>query len=190
MSTIKAVIEKLDGNGLDDALWALRDAGGHDRELRLFAVWCARRVQHLMTDQRSIDALAVAERYAKGQATDEQLAEAADAAEAAAAAARTAAEAAGAAADAAVWASSWAAEAAAEATTRTAACAAWAAAWAAADAAAWASSWAAEAADAAAEAAAASRAVEGAAEIEAQAAELRRVCECIEVGIDPYPREG
>ena len=45
-----------------------------DRTLRLFAVYCARSVQHLMTDQRSIDAVDVAERYAHGHATDDELA--------------------------------------------------------------------------------------------------------------------
>jgi len=46
---------------------------GCDREIRLYAVWCARQVQHLMTDQRSIDALDVAERYANGLATENEL---------------------------------------------------------------------------------------------------------------------
>jgi hypothetical protein len=45
-----------------------------DSELRRFAVWSARRVQHLMTDPRSLDALDVAERHAEGSATDEELA--------------------------------------------------------------------------------------------------------------------
>ena len=52
----------LDSNGIDDALWCCRAAPQYDREWRLFAVWCARQVQHLMTDQRSLDALDVAER--------------------------------------------------------------------------------------------------------------------------------
>jgi hypothetical protein len=47
--------------------------GLSDKQLRLFAVRCARRVQHLMTDPRSIAALDVAERHANGQATDEEL---------------------------------------------------------------------------------------------------------------------
>ena len=63
----------LDSNGLDDTLWCLRTVPEHDREWRLFAVWCARKVQHLMTDPRSIDAIAVAERFASGQATREEL---------------------------------------------------------------------------------------------------------------------
>lgn len=72
-----------------------------DKQLRLIAVECARQVQHLMTDPRSITALDVAERYANGEATDEELAAAwaaARAAGAAAGAAWDAARAAGAAA--------------------------------------------------------------------------------------------
>ena len=56
----------------------------YDRTLRLFAVYCARSAQHLMTDQRSIDAVDVAERYAHGHATDAELAAAMDAASGAA----------------------------------------------------------------------------------------------------------
>ena len=80
----------LDSNGLDDALWCLRAVTGHDREMRLYAVWCARQVQHLMTDPRSIAALDVAERHADGLATDDELAAAWAAAWAARAAARAA----------------------------------------------------------------------------------------------------
>ena len=70
----------LDSNGLDDALWCLRAVTGHDREIRLYAVWCARRVQHLMIDPRSIAALDVAERYANNLATEHDLEAARDAA--------------------------------------------------------------------------------------------------------------
>ena len=77
----------LNCNGLDDALWCLRAVEGFDREIRLYAVWCARRVQHLMDDPRSVVALDVAERFAGGEASGEELAEAeeeaAEAAEAA-----------------------------------------------------------------------------------------------------------
>ena len=31
----------LDSNGLEDTLWALRAVDGYDRELRLYACWCA-----------------------------------------------------------------------------------------------------------------------------------------------------
>jgi hypothetical protein len=67
-------------NGLDDALWCCRVEPQHAREWRLFAVWCARQVQHLMKDARSIAAMNVAERHANGQATDNELAAARDAA--------------------------------------------------------------------------------------------------------------
>jgi hypothetical protein len=113
------LITILESNGLDNALWCLRTVEGHDREMRLYAVACARRVQHLMTDHRSINALDVAERYAEGQATDEEL-------EAARAAARAATRAA--ARDSAAW-------AAADATRAATRAAAWAAADAARDAA-------------------------------------------------------
>jgi hypothetical protein len=88
-------------NGLDDALWCCRAEPQHDREWRLFAVWCVRQVQHLTTDERSIAALDVAERHANGAATDKELtaAWAAWAAAAAAAAAEVAARAAVAAAE-------------------------------------------------------------------------------------------
>ena len=100
----------LESNGLDDALWCCRAAPEYDREWRLFAVWCARQVQHLMTDQRSIDALDVAERFANGFATKQELAAACDATCDAAWDARAAAgAAAGAAARAAWWYAAWAA---------------------------------------------------------------------------------
>ena len=124
----------LESNGLDDALWCCQVEPQYARERRLYAVWCARQVQHLMTDQRSLDALDVAERHANGAAIDDELA-----------AARAAAG------DAA-----WdAAEAAWDAAWDTAWDAAWGAAWAAAGAAAraaawdaaWAAAWAAQAAE-------------------------------------------
>ena len=74
----------LESNNLDDALWCCRCLPEYDREWRLFAVWCARQVQHLMIDPRSITALDVAERFANGQATADELAAAGDAAWAAA----------------------------------------------------------------------------------------------------------
>ena len=63
------------------AIWAATQEGVmSDQNLRLFAVRCARRVQHLMEDRRSTDALDVAERYANGEATDDELSAACDAA--------------------------------------------------------------------------------------------------------------
>jgi hypothetical protein len=105
-------------HGLDVALHCLRAVEGYDKEIRLYAVWCARQVQHLMPDARSLAALDVAERHAYGRASDAE--------DAAWEAAWSAAwEAAGAAAGAAARA---AALAAAREAARTAAGAAWVAA--------------------------------------------------------------
>jgi len=107
-----------ESNGIDDALWCCRAEPQFDKEWRLYAVWCARQVERLMTDQRSRDALDAAENFANGEARREELA------------------AARAAAGDATWAATWgAAGAAARAAARDAA---WAAAWAAAGDAAWA----------------------------------------------------
>jgi len=147
----------LDSNGLNDAIWCLRAVQGHDKEIRLFAVWCARQVEHLMADERSKNALDVAERYANGEATVGDL----GSARAAAAAAADAA------ADAAYAARADAAAAAADAARADAAAAAYAAA---------------DAADAAAYAAADAAAADDAAE-EKQAARLREICAQVEEGV-------
>jgi len=146
-----ALATVLESNGIDDALWCLRACDGIDRAARLYAVWCARQVQHLMADQRSLAALDVAERHANGEATNAEL----DAASAAAS-------------DAAWVAASAAASAAASDAARAAA---WAAARGAARDAAWAAASAA-ASDAAR--GAAWDAAWGAAR-DAQEAEFRRV---------------
>ena len=134
-------------NGLDDALWACRAEPQYEREWRLYAVWCARQVQHLMTDPRSLAALDVAERYAKGQATEAELHAARHAARDAAWAARHAAWDAARAARDAAWAArdaAWAARDAAWDAARAARDAAWAARAArAARHAAWDAAWAA-----------------------------------------------
>jgi hypothetical protein len=75
----------LDSNGIDDALWCLRAVKGYAKEKRVFSVWCVRQVQHLLTDPRSIAALDVAERFANGLASQEELEAAYCAARAAAA---------------------------------------------------------------------------------------------------------
>jgi hypothetical protein len=72
--------EIVKSNGVVDALWCCRAAPEHSKEWRLFAVWCARQVQHLMTDKRSINALDISEKYANGNATDKELNAAMDAA--------------------------------------------------------------------------------------------------------------
>jgi hypothetical protein len=113
-------------NGLADALWATRCEPQYDREWRLYAVWCARQCLTADSDPRSLKAIDVAERFARGEATADELA-----------AAREGALAARAASDA--W-DAWAAWAASDASGASGASgAAWAAAWAA-RAAAWAAS--------------------------------------------------
>ena len=114
-----SILTILESNGLDDALWCLRAVKGRDREIRLYAVWCARQVQHLNTDPRVSACIDVAERFANGEATDEERA----------------------AARAAAWAAAWAAAGAAA--WAAAGAAARDAAWAAAGDAAWAAAWAA-----------------------------------------------
>ncbi len=64
----------LDTLGLNDALWCCRAEPSHSPIWRRYAVWCARRVQHFLVDQRLINALDVAERHASGNASDEELA--------------------------------------------------------------------------------------------------------------------
>jgi len=119
-----------------DLIWvAIRKGVLTDKELRLFAVFCARQNQHLLTDPRSLAAIEVAEKYAMGDATDAELSDAADRAAAAADADADAADAARAAARAAAAAAARAAAAAAAARAAARAAAA-AAAAAAADAAA------------------------------------------------------
>jgi hypothetical protein len=46
-----------------------------DKDMRLFAVWCAREALKLVDnpDERSINACDVAEKYANGEATDDEL---------------------------------------------------------------------------------------------------------------------
>jgi hypothetical protein len=79
-----SIVYILESNGFDDALWATQCVAGADRDLRLFAAWCARQVQHLMADERSLNALDVAEKFANGQASEAELYAAQAAAQAAA----------------------------------------------------------------------------------------------------------
>jgi leucyl aminopeptidase (aminopeptidase T) len=113
----------LESNGLDDSLWCLRAVKGYDKEIRFYAVWCARQVEHLDKSGVSKQTNDVSEKFANGDATCDEL-------YAARAAARAAASAA---ARAAAWDAAWvAARAAASAAARAAAWdAAWVAAWAA-----------------------------------------------------------
>jgi hypothetical protein len=46
----------------------------NDKNLRLFACWCVRQIWHLLTDERSRNAVVVTEKYANGETTGEELA--------------------------------------------------------------------------------------------------------------------
>ena len=88
-----SLVDICNSNGLDNALWALRCVKGNDRNIRLYAVWCARQAEHLSGDPRVKACNDVAERFANNLATKEDLDAARAAAESAArAAARAAAE--------------------------------------------------------------------------------------------------
>ena len=102
----------LQSNGLDDALWCLRTITGHDKEITRFALSCAQEVKHLMTDQRSLDALDALERHLESPLSREELDRVLVAAEWAVGAAARAAVWSAEAARAAVWSAVWSTEAA------------------------------------------------------------------------------
>ena len=70
----------------DWMLWLARRAGVDKRTMTAAKADCAATIKHLMKDPRSIKALETAQAYGRGEATDDELAAAADAAYAAAAA--------------------------------------------------------------------------------------------------------
>ena len=43
------------------------------KDLRLFAVWCVRQIEYLLDDERSINALNIAEKFANGNAVFQEL---------------------------------------------------------------------------------------------------------------------
>jgi hypothetical protein len=163
-----------------DKLWVvLRNDFLSEKLMRLFAVWCARQVQHLMKDERSLNALDVAEKFANGEATKEELAAASGAAWAAGAArdaAYSASDAAYSASDAAMAARTAASDAASDAAGD--------AARAAAGDAARAAAWAAMAAGAAMAARAATVAATVAAGDAARADQQAKLREMIIAGIE------
>ena len=117
-----SLLTVLDSNGLDDTLWCFRAVDGFEKEMRVYAVWCARQVQHLMTDPRSLAALDVAERHALGKADDDELEAARAAAAAAAEATWSATRSAWSASESATWSAS-------ESATWSATRSAWSATW-------------------------------------------------------------
>ena len=130
------ILDILESNGVDDCLWALcATTQKCDKVARLMAVKFVREVQYLITDPISLNALDVAERFANGEATEEELAAAQSAAWDAA--------------QSAAWTAAWAAaklaapHAAFAAAHHAAEDAAQRAAWAAVQSAAWTAAWAA-----------------------------------------------
>jgi len=84
MDTEFPVSDILETNDLSDTLWVLQCLPEHSNLWRKYAVWRALQVEHLMTDQRSKDALDIAWKHSEGEATDEELSAAWDAARVAA----------------------------------------------------------------------------------------------------------
>ena len=83
------LLQILNINGLDDALWALRACDDAETFSRLLACDYAEHVLHIFEaeypgDYRPREAIAVSRRYARGEATDAELSAAGAAAEAAA----------------------------------------------------------------------------------------------------------
>lgn len=154
-----AILTILESNGLEDALWALRAVEGKDREIRLMACDFAESVLGLFEkkhpdDKRPREAIEVARKFAKGEATKKEMFVAEDGA----------------------WAAAWDALEAAEAAARAAADAAEDAAGEAAEAV-WAAAEAAASARAAAGAAARAARAAWAAERKKQKDILRKYCE-------------
>lgn len=71
-----ALSEVLKFNGLPGALWCLRAEPQHSSQWRLYAVAQARKVKYLLKDSRSFEVLNVSERFAKREASEEELQEA------------------------------------------------------------------------------------------------------------------
>ena len=63
----------LESNGLNDALWCFRSLKGHDREIRLYAVWCARQVEYLDKSGVAKATNDISERFANRLATNREL---------------------------------------------------------------------------------------------------------------------
>ena len=63
----------LENNGWDNCKWAFPCVEGYKREFRLLAVAFARPVEHLTTDKEASRALDVAEQFANGRATNDEL---------------------------------------------------------------------------------------------------------------------
>ena len=136
--------EAWSGNALDilrmeipvqDKFWVVfREGIISDKTLRLFAVWSYRQTLAWIKDPdpRSVEAANVAERFASGEATEEELLSAASAARPATSASWSAARSATSAAASAAWSVAWSATSAAESASWSVAWSATSASWSAA----------------------------------------------------------
>lgn len=71
--TLQPFISILDRDGLDAALRHCETAPQYATLWHHYAIDCAEMIRHQSTDARSLQALVVARRYAKGEATDAEL---------------------------------------------------------------------------------------------------------------------
>lgn len=74
------LVDVLDSNGLEDALWCLRCLPEHNNLWRKFVWWCAFQVADQSDDQRVQECLDVVWRHSNGEASDDDLAAAREAA--------------------------------------------------------------------------------------------------------------
>ena len=70
---LSLIIKVLDFKGLKAALQEFEFLKDKNREVFLFCIWCAKQSQHLIEDAQILKALDVAERFANGMATEEEL---------------------------------------------------------------------------------------------------------------------
>lgn len=63
----------VEATGIKDALWCCKAEPHYDLIWRKYAVRCARKVQGLLDDKRSIEALNVAERFTNGMASEAEI---------------------------------------------------------------------------------------------------------------------
>jgi hypothetical protein len=63
----------IDSNGLNDALWCLKCVDDKPKDIRLFPIFCIKRVEHLIQNKKSIKCLDVTEKYINGLETIKEL---------------------------------------------------------------------------------------------------------------------
>jgi len=68
-----SIADVLNCSGLSDALWCLRAVDGYEKEKRLYAVWCAKQIQHLNDSEHCFHSMNTAEKYAHGLVSEDDL---------------------------------------------------------------------------------------------------------------------